>query len=310
MKVKSKKRGKEKKAKWLAVIRILAGLGMAVVCLLLVWGLREQLRVAIDKSLVPIFGIQGNEALSFFFAIVTLALAVLLVVRYGVHRKVVSLRDAFFLLVSVGVYGIFRCWDGYYQFEGYWDSGFAYMDGFAVEAQLLLVLFVVQRVLLLFKKPSELQAERFSTDLPIESYDEDEFQLEGLVKRIVRYILQTDVSNHSFSMGIIGGWGEGKSSLMNLIRKELKGKKGYLVMDFRPRASKDINHIQEDFLESLRRVLAPYHSGMRRTIAQYADTINVANGTPELVKWLLSFIRMAARCGRIGLIKRELTKRI
>lgn len=59
----SKETSRESLAKRTAVIRILTGLGMAVVFLLLVWGLREQVRVAIDKSLVPIFGFQGNEAL-------------------------------------------------------------------------------------------------------------------------------------------------------------------------------------------------------------------------------------------------------
>ena len=274
------------------VVQVLKGIGMAGLCLLLVWGLREQIHVAIDKCLVPLFGFKGNGALSWFFIVVTLALGVLLVDRYCVNGKVVSMRDAFLLLVSVGLYGIFRCWDGYYQFEGYWDCGFAYTDGFAIEALALLLVFAIQRVLLLFEKTGEAQSERFSTDLPIESFDEDMFELHGLVKRIVKYIKQTDVSKHSFSMGIVGNWGEGKSSLMNLIKKELKSEKDYLIMDFRPRASKDVNHIQEDFLESLRRVLAPHHSGMRRTISQYADTINVATGTPELIKWLLSLLRI------------------
>lgn len=274
------------------VVQVLKRIGMAGLCLLLVWGLREQIHVAIDKCLVPLFGFKGNGALSWFFIVVTLALGVLLVERYCVNGKVVSMRDAFLLLVSVGLYGIFRCWDGYYQFEGYWDCGFAYTDGFAIEALALLLVFAIQRVLLLFEKTGEAQSERFSTDLPIESFDEDMFELHGLVKRIVKYIKQTDVSKHSFSMGIVGNWGEGKSSLMNLIKKELKSEKDYLIMDFRPRASKDVNHIQEDFLESLRRVLAPHHSGMRRTISQYADTINVATGTPELIKWLLSLLRI------------------
>lgn len=274
------------------LIRVLNGIGMAGLCLLLVWGQREQIHVAIDKCLVPLFGFKGNGALSWFFVIVTLALGVLLIVRYGIKGKVVSMRDAFLLLVAVGLYGLFRLWDGYYLFEGYWNCGFAYTDGFAVLALALLLLFVIQRTRLLFDNPEKAQLERFSTDLPIESYDEDMFELRGLVKRIVKFIKQTDVSKHSFSMGIVGSWGEGKSSLMNLIKKELKGEEDYLIIDFCPRASKDINHIQEDFLESLRRVLAPHHSGMHRTIAQYADTINVATGTPELIKWLLSLLRI------------------
>ena len=274
------------------VVQVLKGIGMVGLCLLLVWGLREQIHVAIDKCLVPLFGFKGNEALSLFFLAVTFAIGVLLFARYYVERKVVSMRDAFLLLVSVGLYGLFRCWDGYYQFEEYWDCGIAYTDGFAIEALALLLVFAIQRVRLLFEKTGEEQSERFSTDLPIESFDEDMFELHGLVKRIVKYIKQTDVSKHSFSMGIVGNWGEGKSSLMNLIKIELKSENDYLIMDFRPRASKDVNHIQEDFLESLRRVLAPHHSGMRRTIAQYADTINVATGTPELIKWLLSLLRI------------------
>lgn len=276
------------------VLRVLKGLGMAILCLLLVWGLREQLHDAIDKCLVPIFGFKGNDALSLFFAVVTTTLAVIGVERFVVKSKVVSMRDAFLLLLAVGIYGIFRCVDGYYSFEGYWGGRFAYSDGFAIEGLFLLILFICQRIRLLSNDSSEEQAERFSTDLPISTYDEDLFNLKGIVSRIVRYIMQTDVSGHSFSIGVVGSWGEGKSSLMNLIRNELKGKNGYLLMDFHPRSSKDLDHIQEDFLESLRRVLAPNHSGMRRTIAQYAATINVADGTPALVKWLLRIIRIGA----------------
>ena len=87
------------------VVQVLKGIGMVGLYLLLVWGLREQIHVAIDKCLVPLFGFKGNEALSLFFLVVTFAIGVLLVARYYVERKVVSMRDAFLLLVSVGLYG-------------------------------------------------------------------------------------------------------------------------------------------------------------------------------------------------------------
>ena len=51
------------------VVQILKGIGMAVLCLLLVWGLREQVHVAIDKCLVPMFGFKGNWAMSLFFLV-------------------------------------------------------------------------------------------------------------------------------------------------------------------------------------------------------------------------------------------------
>lgn len=275
------------------MILVLKGMGLLVLCLLLVLGFQEQIRVGIDKCLVPIFGFKGNSFLSSFFALATLSLAVLIVMRYGVKGKVISFRDAFALLLVICTYAIFR-FDGYYFFEGYWDSSFSYSDGFAVLAISLLGCFVVQRICLLLNNPEEDCSERFTTDLPIESFEDDWFGLETFVRRMVKYILNTDVSKHSFSIGIVGNWGEGKSSLLNLIRKELGERKEYLVMDFRPRSSKDCDYIQEDFLDSLRRTLSSCHSGMRRTVAQYAATINVADGTPALIKWLLGLVRIGA----------------
>ena len=273
--------------------RIILGFGMAVLCLLLVWGLRDQLRIAIDKCLVPLFGIKGNNVLSWFFCLLTGLFGFFLVSRYFIKGKIVSTRDATFLFLILGVYAIFRIFDDYYQFEGYWGSSFAYTDGFALEVLALFICFVCQVIFHSSNTPSEDYAECFSTDLPIESLDESIYELKGLVERITRYIKQTDVSKHSFSIGIVGSWGEGKSSLLNLIKRELGGNnKDYLQMDYNPRASKDLNHIQEDFLLSLQKVLSQYHSGMRGTIAQYASTISVVDETPALVKWMLGLVRM------------------
>lgn len=276
-------------------LRIILGFGMALLCIVLVWGLKDQLRIAIDKCLVPLFGFKGNNALSCFFALITIVFGGYLFNCYCIKRKIVSARDATFLVLILGVYAIFRFFDGYYQFEGYWGSGFAYTDGLAIEILLLFFCFIYQMFSYSAKSSSDEFAECFSTDLPIESYDEDFYQLKGLVERITRYIIQTDVSKHSFSIGIVGRWGEGKSSLLNLIKRELEGhNKDYLLMDFNPRASKDLNHIQEDFLLSLQKILSHYHSGMRGTIAQYASTINVADETPALVKWLMGLARMGS----------------
>lgn len=94
------------------VLRVLKGLGMAILCLLLVWGLREQLHDAIDKCLVPIFGFKGNDALSLFFAVVTTTLAVIGVERFVVKSKVVSMRDAFCFCWLLGYTVSFGAWMG------------------------------------------------------------------------------------------------------------------------------------------------------------------------------------------------------
>lgn len=85
----------------------------------------------------------------------------------------------------------------------------------------------------------------------------DKFGMEEHVRRVISYIETVDVSQKAFSLGIVANWGYGKSSFFYFLKERIRDNKDFLILDFNPRSSKDINHIQEDFLNGLREALQP-----------------------------------------------------
>lgn len=117
-------------------------------------------------------------------------------------------------------------------------------------------------------------------DEPITESRDDLFKYTGLAKRLA-YTIDKKTFDKSYSIGINSPWGAGKSSFLNLLRKELSHIPDTLVVDFNARASANVSCIQSDFLSVLATALSPYHTGMKSTIKDYMADINVlANDTP------------------------------
>ena len=115
----------------------------------------------------------------------------------------------------------------------------------------------------------------------------------SLVNRIASYIAFTDVSKEAFSMGIVGEWGDGKTSLMNLVEEKIKNDySDFITVHFNPRGSKKADFIQEDFLEALKQSLEPLHSGINRTIDNYAVALDAIPGIPAFVAKTLSLLQI------------------
>ena len=56
-------------------------------------------------------------------------------------------------------------------------------------------------------------------DIPIQKEEQDEFGRESLIENIAKSIIDYSKSCHRCtSIGIYGAWGEGKTSVLNLVR--------------------------------------------------------------------------------------------
>ena len=91
---------------------------------------------------------------------------------------------------------------------------------------------------------------------------------------LVGKILETDVSRESFAVGLAGIWGSGKTTFLNTIREELKGKV-YLI-DFNPWNSDSATQLSNDFFKSLNSALT-ISSFQRHSILQYARLLSQLN---------------------------------
>ena len=66
--------------------------------------------------------------------------------------------------------------------------------------------------------------DNIETDLPIDDLKDDKLSRKSFVYYIVDKIMQCDVNNRPFCIGITGSWGNGKSSVLNMLPKALPGK--------------------------------------------------------------------------------------
>ena len=88
-------------------------------------------------------------------------------------------------------------------------------------------------------------------DLPKNCLDEDLFGWAPIVSRISDIIKLQSQDNHScFTIGIYGKWGEGKTSLMNMVCKNLEGDKNLEIICFNPWLFKDQESLLLDFFKS------------------------------------------------------------
>ena len=109
-------------------------------------------------------------------------------------------------------------------------------------------------------------------DKPITTKREDLLSYHKKTEEISKIILDFN-PNLSFSIGIVSSWGEGKTSLLNLIKEALGNKA--IIVDFNPRNTQNINNIQEDFFNELRQALKKYHSNINFTLNDYLNSLKL-----------------------------------
>lgn len=152
-----------------------------------------------------------------------------------------------------------------------------------VYAFLAMVIYKKKKCKLHFHK--ETQQGKMLLDMPIENDEEDFFGYGQMARDLLDDLSVTDVSKHSFSVGVTGQWGIGKSSFLNLLVKEIE-KRGDIVVRFYPRSSMSHKAISADFFDALSEGLGKYHTGAWKIVGKYARSIRSLEGEGWLNKLL------------------------
>lgn len=156
------------------------------------------------------------------------------------------------------------------------DSRFVYVDG----VDLLTIVIIVQQ-LMAYQCARCCDKEHYEAilmkDDPISHADEDLLGYKAIVDSLLSDLENVDLKNGSFSVGITGEWGMGKSSLFCIFKERLKEDKKGLVFSFNPRSSATIQEIQQDFFDGFANTLAPYHSGVHRVMKHYQEALQIVD---------------------------------
>ena len=163
-------------------------------------------------------------------------------------------------------------------FDWKYLNGIAYVDIFLLYVlgiNVLLIKSIVQKIVPNFNTENKAQLRdlfSFEEDKPISSFKEDLLFRKELAEAIAFTIKETNPSKSS-AFGVVGEWGTGKTSLMNLVKLYLN-KKEFVVIDFSPWISFSKNDIIHDFFKSISNELETSSSELPDLLMSYAKGIS------------------------------------
>lgn len=126
-------------------------------------------------------------------------------------------------------------------------------------------------------------------DAPINSQNED--GLDGLynipAKKIYKIIKENKFES-SFTIGLNGEWGDGKTSVFNLVKNKLREDNQLVTVDFNPWMGFDKKVLIKDFFNSLSESLG---SSFSKELSEYTNEILDNGEENSFVKIIQSFLR-------------------
>ena len=146
---------------------------------------------------------------------------------------------------------------------------FKYLDWGIVLIGCILGDFIIIEIISNLAKKDKKESESYYLyDTAIDNKEQDILDFSSKAYSAAKEIQKFDTSEHSWSIGITGKWGAGKTSYINLILQNLPTK-DYEIIKFFSRSSKDITTIQEDALNLLSERLKIYHLGLSTFFKEY-----------------------------------------
>jgi predicted KAP-like P-loop ATPase len=165
----------------------------------------------------------------------------------------------------------------------------AYLDLCMIVIFLDVILFVQNVFSFPIEGVSELNS--FKIDLPISEEKEDELNRSSYLKHLAKKIKTTFNDKSSFAIGIIGTWGSGKSSFLQVLEKELSKKNVFdindynedlikylnsrenIIIKFIPWNSNSSENIVKDFFEIFGDELSKYNNPIKKKLSNYSDNL-------------------------------------
>lgn len=263
--------------------------------------------MANDYIVNPFFSTFNSSwvTITFFFVIVAC-----IVIRFFYllkYRYTPPANQLILLLISSIVYCLYRYTENTRVFYSvFWKI--RYFDLLLVITLSELLLFVLS---LIFKASSELVDKNkvvlnsFFLDKELNENDVDLLGREDLAKQIVSRI-ETTVTKSSFAIGVVGKWGSGKTSFLNLVNRNLTESK-FIVIKFNPWNSTSAQSLISDFFDLVSTSLKKYDGSIDKKVNEYCQKVVDVNDT-NFMRFLSLTTKMFLNNGTIEEKKDEINR--
>lgn len=245
-----------------------------------------------NKYVLPVLNIKTNIITHIAVLILSLCFIQILYRCYK-HKYITSLKSIIYLFIIASSYIRYRCiYNGSYTvIPDFYGFGYLDLICFYLITYNLLILFNYHKLCKKGIDTDRITQESIliKAENPISEIDDDLLQFNKEAEYFANYILKNIDRKSSFSIGIVSEWGTGKTSYINLIKKNLDQEE-FISISFNPRLSKDISSIQKDLFEALRQHLSKYNSVFSSLFTNYIHSLNIDDGW-GVIKTIKSFAK-------------------
>lgn len=247
-------------------LRLVAIPFVTLSCFIAFHGAIEQvLSVAIVKPLLSVVTASWILDLIFF----TILLYFLLSCLHNVQlKKYYSLNYFGYWIAVLFIYLRYRIFQEPWSFLSLdLTSSIKYLDLFPIIGFINLLLIMKSA----FSKPISTYGSGFIEDSPIDKIEDDKLSYALYASQLAAKLNQSSFKG-SFAVGITGEWGTGKTSFINLVKKNLNHSR-FIVIDFNAWDSNSPKAIIKDFFTTLTSGLSKYHSDISSLLLNYSDSL-------------------------------------
>lgn len=259
-------------------------LSMACICIVW-WGMQPHIDALLQVFVTRwIAKLEKTHAIIALCSLIGIGLASYL---YQHVRKMAKLRaNTWWLIILLTIiYSYYRSCP-MSPFEFWSDDGWSWMDIIYVTGGILACCEV--SYLVRFYRNQKISKEKEGDLILDNAIDDERYDFLDYTTRAHELMISlnaVNLSQHAFSVGIVGEWGIGKSSLLNLFAKEVE-KEGQILVCFSPRNAKKLDIIQEEFFSVFTEALSKYSYNAHYRVGEYAYALNLHSST----KWLYALI--------------------
>lgn len=152
-----------------------------------------------------------------------------------------------------------------------YSSKVLYFDFLGIIFITSIIFIVINR---LTKQKKIKSSNPFVSDDPVLLHEDDKLNYKERASNIVEYLERSNFEN-SFTIGIVGPWGNGKSSLISLIEKEMQDKQveNIIQLKFLPYLNHSENDIISDFFKQLSAEISKYSGRLSNQFLNYSDKL-------------------------------------
>ena len=122
-----------------------------------------------------------------------------------------------------------------------------------------------------------------SPDLPITKSSDDKLNRQSFAESLANVLLQSSFPT-SFTVGLYGAWGSGKTSLLNMVIEQVKSKNSdVIILRFNPWLCSDPKQLITQFFKQLASAIEINKSAsdtICELVDQYSDFFDAANFIP------------------------------